>query len=89
MTSGGTLGASVGTALTNVENRAAGQHQHQELRNGLQLYQVAGAGSAQEIANGNANDSDASVTEHTDSGIGLVAGTNAPYYTVLFCKRTT
>jgi hypothetical protein len=75
---GGTLGGTSGTALSDLENRPAGQHTHN--------YSVKWVYGGSEIASGGyARFQDE--TRTTDSGNGLVAGTNAPYIQLLVCKK--
>jgi len=76
--SGGTMAATTGTALTNSENRPAGAHTHSTT-----IYQSQAGTQSPSFTVGALGTS----TIATDSG-GLVAGTNAPYYQVMFCKKT-
>src|SRR5438309_739496 len=77
--SGGTMAATVGTPLTNSENRPAGAHTHSVLGT---TQGIGGLTNAITQASTN-NDQNSS----TDNG-GLVAGTNAPFYQVMFCKKS-
>lgn len=74
--SGGTLAATVGTALSNQENRATGAHSHGISVGGF----YANYGSLVGTANG------AYTTMNTNSS-GSVAGTNAPYIQLLVCQK--
>jgi len=91
----GTINATVGSALSNTENRAAGQHTHIETyQTGGFIYTAAtgGAGtSAFGITNlgactGGNQCSGPVATENGATG-GLVSGTNAPYIQVLYCSK--
>ena len=78
LNSGGTLGATVGTALSNSENRAVGQHTHNfgirnEENSGGDLPEQSGPGAASGIT--------------TTGASGTVAGTNAPYIQLLVCRK--
>ena len=89
---GGTLGAAVGTALTNTESRAVGQHTHgltQSPHNHVYTPPIQlGTGSG----NSSAKVGSATVTSDTLISIsvnnaGTVAGTNAPYVQYLVCRK--
>jgi hypothetical protein len=90
--SGGTLGAAVGTALTNQENRPVGQHTHTITDPGhshtYSKYIVAStySGSSQATPGSNAQTS-VSTTGITINPAGSVAGTNAPYIQLLICQK--
>lgn len=75
----GSVSSTVGTALTDQENRPAGQHTHS-----VTVKWPFGGG---DFGSGSyANFSETSRT--TDSGSGLVAGTNAPYIQFIVCQKT-
>ncbi|MCX7616023.1 MAG: hypothetical protein N2Z68_01380 [Patescibacteria group bacterium] len=93
---GGTLAATVGTALSNQENRPVGQHSHtiydpghyhtnSSLLNGSTGWGgSAGAGAI--LYSGDSNDT-ISFTGITVNDAGTVAGTNAPYIQLLACQK--
>ncbi len=96
--SGGTLGAIVGTALTNSENRAVGQHTHTFTGNALPVHShtvpsgyKANSQHGLYQNQGNSAGGTSSVSAGTPSGTnadaGSVAGTNAPYIQYLVCKK--
>jgi len=79
---GGTLAATVGTALSNQENRAAGQHNHYVFgRLGNE-----GGGAQFRSLEGNSGNNGLSDTAGT-IGNTSVAGTNAPYIQFLVCQK--
>lgn len=90
--SGGTLNAVVGTALTDMENRAVGQHTHTVTDPG-HLHTSArsgtgGNGNMTPIAGGSASGSTgSSTTGVTVNNSGIVAGTVAPYVQLIVCKK--
>jgi hypothetical protein len=100
---GGTLGAAVGTALGDQENRPTGQHTHTVTDPGHKhpppnaasgAYIVEGSGGTLQVANANYYDlgADPSGTGSATTGIsvnpsGTVAGTNAPYVQLLACQK--
>jgi len=76
--SGGTDQGTVGTALSDVENRAVGQHSHTAT-----LRSVAGS-SQTAFVGGSSVDS---VTSDATNNAGSVAGTNAPYIQLTICSK--
>ena len=94
--SGGTLAATQGTALTNTENRAVGQHNHGvsetphshtfEINNTPSGPQ-ANWGTTASGVTGNPSTS-AVATNLTINNAGSVAGTNAPYIQLLMCEKS-
>lgn len=83
--SGGSVGTQVGTALTNAENRPAGQHSH-----GFNDYfynQTTGGYDTGATSMPYPTGSLTSISNNTDSGTGLVAGTNAPYVQLRACSK--
>ena len=92
----GTLGQSVGTALTNEENRAVGQHSHtasQEAHSHTFDRYYGGAGGFGALP-GHGAMYGAWPTSSVSPGIsiqnsGSVAGTNAPYVQLLACEKLT
>jgi len=75
---GGTLGAQVGTALSDQENRPVGQHNHN----------VPGrAGSNAQPGSGYALNTRSGGANFGTYNAGSVAGTNAPYIQYLACKK--
>ena len=88
--SGGTLGSTVGTALTDSENRAVGQHEHD-----LRLH-ISGQESSLyglQATSGNFGDRVA-VDDTVSPGLnyssatnGSVVGTNAPYIQLTWCQK--
>ena len=75
--SGGTLGAKVGTQLSNLENRPVGKHSHTYTRYSSR-------------ANTNwegQNDRWENTATKNTSDAGTVAGTNAPYMQLLVCQK--
>jgi len=74
--SGGTVGATVGTALTNTENRASGQHTHQ-----LDISSTTGSSNVATRGSG------VTPSSGTTSTAGAVAGTNLPYTQIIFCEK--
>lgn len=93
LVSSGTLEGTTGTALTNTENRAVGQHSHSVTDPGhTHVYsQMVNTGSGF-ISNGSAIDGSPTSTSSATTGIsiansGSVAGTNAPYIQLLACKK--
>ena len=90
--SGGTLDAVVGTALTDIENRAVGQHAHTVTDPGhLHTSARSGGGGNGDMtsrAGGSASGSTgSSVTSVTVDNTGSVAGTVAPYVQLIVCKK--
>lgn len=104
MPSGGTLAGTAGTALTNLENRSVGQHNHTISDPGHQhgpgtfnahgswnvsgggpgfITTVAGSGNADPIS----GISSVAYTGATIANTGTVAGTNAPYIQLVWCKK--
>lgn len=98
LVSGGTNGATVGTSLSNSEDRATGQHTHGVTDPGhTHAYYVAG-GSASQVYFAEQGFSDTSTFSSTamrsaTTGIsinnaGSVAGTNAPYVQLIACQKS-
>ena len=92
--SGGTLGATAGTPLTNQENRAAGQHNHTITDPGHThsyvnnaIYQSYCGSNYCQTQYGAAQTTGASPTGITVDSYGAVAGTNAPYIQLLVCQK--
>jgi hypothetical protein len=96
---GGTLAQSVGTALTNGENRPVGQHNHTVNDPGHQHtvdYQSLGGNNGGIFQSYVAQDPSGTpktfLTRTATTGItlqsaGTVAGTNAPYLELLACQK--
>ena len=94
--SGGTLAASIGTALSDQENRATGQHNHGITDPG-HTHTMANLwfnqNSGYNLANGGAyaNIGSPSTSSNTTgisiNNAGSVAGTNAPYIQLLTCSK--
>jgi hypothetical protein len=95
---GGTLGGGVGTTLTNLENRAAGLHNHGVTDLGhshvLDLYGTADSAgfsgifdSASPAIAGAFMTDDAVTNISIQNNTGTVAGTNAPYIQLLVCQK--
>lgn len=96
--SGGTLGGTAGTALSNLENRSVGQHNHSiadpghthgfeanvlTTRTNPEVFYAHGGGGVDDITQ----------TQSAQTGIsindaGTTAGTNAPYIQYLLCKKS-
>jgi hypothetical protein len=97
MPSGGTLDAVVGTALTNLENRASGQHTHAVTDPGhshsyfVRGYRSNGMDNSTHYpfadGNGSTQTSGSSTTGVSLQNSGTVAGTNAPYIQLLYCEK--
>ena len=88
----GTLAGTAGTALTNLENRATGQHNHGVTDPGHSHsvgYGPAGGNvwwpGASDYHQGNTTSSN--TTGITIDNAGSVAGTNAPYIQLLVCQK--
>ena len=99
--SGGTLGGTQGTALTNLENRPVGQHNHPitdpSHRHGYvhsrgETDEALTASSALDAAvfAGNTGTlfTDFATTGITVDNAGAVSGTNAPYLQLLACQKS-
>ncbi|MCX7616024.1 MAG: hypothetical protein N2Z68_01385 [Patescibacteria group bacterium] len=92
---GGTLAATVGTALSNQENRPVGQHTHTVNDPGHDHYithrpSIGLAGTDLESGssfNFSIGDSYVSDTGVILNNAGTVAGTNAPYIQLLVCQK--
>jgi len=90
----GTLAGTAGTALTNLEDRPVGQHNHaitdpghvHGLVTSIQLYGAPALGSGVETQIGSSNTGSA-VTGITINNAGSTAGTNAPYLQLLVCSK--
>lgn len=92
----GTIAGTAGTALTNLEDRAVGQHNHGvtdpghgHSLSGVRTSADGGGGTGDAAGQGG---NTASVTSNT-TGIsinnsGSVAGTNAPYIQLTYCQKT-
>ena len=94
--SGGTLTGTAGTALSDLENRASGQHTHSVTDPGHTHGGTANAGSSKAdndapmldtINNFNRSTSSAT-TGISIANSGSVAGTNAPYVQLLVCQKS-
>lgn len=96
----GTLAATVGTALTNTENRAVGEHTHvatSVVTDAGHTHTVGVSGGGNKAQTGSDFDTYASGTSGssttgvtvatTNANAGTVAGTNAPYLQLLVCVR--
>lgn len=96
--SGGTLAGTAGTALTNLENRPVGQHNHPITDPGHTHTTEIGIGVTDDINGLGLDlaqqagelffDSDSATTGITVNNAGSVAGTNAPYLQLLVCQKT-
>ncbi len=96
--SGGALAGTQGTALTNLENRAVGQHNHAVTDPGHQHNTAAqgvlnnnGTGATVlDIVLGPTSNSvvHSATTGITVNGAGSVSGTNAPYLQLTVCSKT-
>ncbi len=91
---GGTLGATVGTALSNQENRPVGQHTHEVNDPGHTHFTNFGLASGGWMyGNGThsftppSEGTGYSYTGITVNSTGTVAGTNAPYIQLLVCQK--
>ena len=85
----GTLAGTAGTALSNLENRAVGLHNHGITDPGHTHSTVAGAGT---VSNWKLNVSGTGANSLQPTGItinnaGTTAGTNAPYIQLLICQK--
>jgi len=94
--SGGTLAGTAGTALSNQENRATGQHSHTVDDPGHSHYVFHNPGiglagldydAGSNIDFDNPVESDSSYTEISIDNFGSVAGTNAPHIQLLVCEK--
>jgi hypothetical protein len=99
---GGTVGAAVGTALTNQENRAVGQHTHAVVDPGhthtVKAGNTVNAGNvpfvrfqsngSEETTSAGSLTTNAGTTGITIANAGTVAGTNAPYVLLLACRKS-
>jgi len=94
--SAGTVSSTAGTALSNLENRAVGQHGHGITDPGHSHRQHVVPGVAQAGANehkihpaGDFGDPSETVTTGiTISATGTTAGTNTPYIQLIACQKT-
>ncbi|MBI5151721.1 MAG: LamG domain-containing protein, partial [Candidatus Pacebacteria bacterium] len=89
----GTIGATVGTALSNTENRPVGQHNHGITDPG-HTHSINTSGAAGGANGGLAqggpytyNAINSSTTGVTINNEGSVAGTNAPYIQLTYCSK--
>jgi hypothetical protein len=92
-------GAAVGTALSNQENRATGQHTHGVIDPGhvhavgYDTEQLANTGNTiggtrmQGGSNSGSENSDLAFTGISIAAAGAVAGTNAPYLQLVACRK--
>jgi hypothetical protein len=95
--SGGTINTQVGTALTNLENRPVGQHNHTQVGHThnptLTTFTNVGSGSQIAQSNGGSSGTGASIYLTLDTqtptinNTGSVAGTNAPYIHLRVCQK--
>lgn len=92
--SGGTLGATQGTALSNLEDRPTGQHghsinpfSHSHTTHGHFANVTVQLGSTRDVAGAVGGIANTSSTSLSISNSGNVAGTNAPYLQLLVCKK--
>jgi len=95
--SGGTLGGTVGTALSNQENRAVGQHghtindpghTHSEGQRSTNISVTDDGKSQRTVSRGRKIvATGSSVTGITINDAGSVVGTNAPYIQLLTCQK--
>ena len=83
LTSGGTLGGAVGTALTNSEDRPTGGHVHP-----IYIY-GSGGDTARRIIKGISSNATVELLQPSDvlPPDGSLAGTNAPYLQLLVCQK--
>jgi hypothetical protein len=98
MPTGGTLEGTVGTALTNLENRPVGQHTHAVTDPGhshsyfQRGYRSNGMDNSTHYpfadGNGSTDSTGSSGTGISIQNSGSVAGTNAPYIQLLYCEKT-
>jgi len=95
--SGGTLAGTAGTALSNLENRAAGQHTHtvDDPGHSHYVFHNPGIGLAGLDYDAGTNfdfdnpvGTDSSYTEISVDNAGNVAGSNAPYMQLLVCQKS-
>mgnify|MGYP001562046304 CR=1 FL=1 len=94
--SGGTLAGTAGTALTDLENRAVGQHNHaitdsgHTHSEGVYTYGYTFAsGPYGWGGNPSGGTTGSSTTGITINNSGSVAGTNAPYIQLTYCSKDT
>ena len=87
--SAGTLAGTAGTALTNLENRAVGQHNHGITDPGHAHSIPASGSTASENAGGHtgSGSTGSAGTGLTINNTGAVVGTNAPYLQLLVCQK--
>lgn len=91
--SGGTRGGTAGIALTNLENRPVGQHNHQITDQGhahnIDTWDAGGGSgiSRSDDKHIDTRGTHASTTGITINNAGTVAGTNAPYLQLLACQK--
>ena len=93
--SGGTLANTIGTALSDGENRATGQHSHGVTDPGhthtIPAFDVGGGGTAITASSASitprTKNTGSSVIGITIDNAGSVAGTNAPYISLLCIKK--
>jgi hypothetical protein len=89
----GSLAGTAGTALSNLENRAVGQHTHGITDPGHAhtytppVYTSTGSGSSK-AGVGGATSTSSNPTGISIQNTGTVAGTNAPYIQLLACQKS-
>lgn len=96
LVSAGTNGATVGTSLSNSEDRAVGQHTHiQDAHTHGQTRSTSGGGATTDFSVENTRNTtyaaSASTTQSTvatNQNSGSVAGTNAPYVQLMACVKS-
>jgi hypothetical protein len=93
--SGGTLAGTAGTALTNQENRAVGQHTHTVTDPGhdheydkATVVTTGTGGPSGAVVSIAAAGTEAAMTDLTVDNTGAVTGTNAPYIQLLVCSKS-
>jgi hypothetical protein len=85
--SGGTLGGTAGTALTDQENRAVGQHNHSASDTDSQAFLQATVAGPLQAGTGWNLGRVVVTTVNPTSDAGSVAGTNAPYVQLRACEK--
>lgn len=88
----GTNLATVGTALSDQENRAVGQHTHiQDAHtHTTNVFPQTGGGATPSLSTGNAGGVEVTTdaATATNQNAGSVAGTNAPYVQLMACQKS-